>query len=404
MGHDGVGRRISVRAMRRLVAGVVVIVAAVLLLTEAAMQPTASDRVLLVGIYVAAGLVTVLAYSVGARLHRRVRSLRVQFNVVSISAVAVAALAVLLAARSMFLSDHDRNLVLVALLLGAALGIALAVAVGGEIAADLRKLARAAERVEDGDLGARTEVDRVDEVGEVASAFDAMAERLAATEAERAALLAAIGHDLRTPLSSLQASVEALEDGMATDPSRHLRGMASDVRHLRMLVEDLFLFSRLEAGTFLLSPEPVDVAELIEETISAVDAYAASRQVAVRFEAPGPVVADVDPTGVARVLRNLIDNAIRHSPERRDVTVALSRIDGGVRFDVRDEGPGFPDALRERAFDRFVRGDEARTRDAGAGLGLAIAKGIVEAHGGRISIGPGPGGMVSVELPGRPGG
>lgn len=390
--------------MRRLLAGVVVIVAAVLLVTEAAMQPTPSDRVLLVGIYVAAGVVTVLAYWIGTRLQRRVRSLRVQFNVVSVSAVAVAALAVLLAARSMFLSDHDRNLVLVALLLGAALGIALAVAVGGELAADLRKLAQTAERVKEGDLAARTDVDRADEVGEVASALDAMAARLAATETERSALLAAIGHDLRTPLSSLQASVEALEDGMASDPSRHLRGMASDVRHLRMLVEDLFLFSRLEAGTFQLSPEPVDVSELIEETISAIEAYAASRKVGVRFEAPGPIEAEVDATGVGRVLRNLIDNAIRHSPERCDVRVDLSRLDGGVRFDVHDEGPGFPDQLGDRAFERFVRGDEARTRDAGAGLGLAIARGIVEAHGGSISIGPGPGGSVSVELPERPGG
>ena len=388
--------------MRRLIAGVIGIVAAVLLVTEAAMQPTASDRLLLLGIYVAAAVVTVLAYVVGVRLHRRVRSLRVQFNVVSVSAVGVAALAVLLAAQSMFLSEHDRNLVLVALLLGAALGIALALAVGGALAADLRRLARTAERVEAGDLEARTGVDRADEVGDVAAALDAMTARLAATEAERSALLTAIGHDLRTPLSTLQASVEALEDGVAADPSRHLRGMASDVGHLRTLVEDLFLFSRLEAGTFRLSREPVDMAELVEETISAVEAYAASRDTGIRFEAHGPVEAEVDATGVARVLRNLLDNAIRHSPGGGEVEVSLDRADGAIRVEVRDEGPGFSDEIRDRAFERFVRGDEARTRDAGAGLGLAIARGIVQVHGGEIAIGPGPGGAVSLVLPERP--
>lgn len=388
--------------MRRLLALVVAIVAAVLLVTEAAMQPTDADRALLVGIYGAIAAVTVVAYLVVIRVNRRVGSLRLQFNVVSVAAVAVAALAVVLAAQSMFLSDHDRNLVLVALLLGAGLGIALALAVGGSLASDMQRIARAVERVRSGDLDARTGVDRADEVGDVAGALDAMTARLAATETERSALLAAIGHDLRTPLSSLQASVEALEDGIATDPARHLQGMASDVRHLRRLVDDLFLFSRLEAGTFVLAPEPVDVAELVEETIAAVEALAAGRDVRVRFDAPGPLQVEADPVGVARVLRNLLDNAIRHSPGGGTVEVGLRRLDGGVRFEVRDEGPGFPDDLRERAFDRFVRGDEARGRDAGAGLGLAIARGIVEAHGGSIAIGRGPGGSVAVSLPDRP--
>ncbi|HSJ28317.1 MAG TPA: HAMP domain-containing sensor histidine kinase [Acidimicrobiia bacterium] len=384
--------------MIRLVAAVAAIVAGVLLLTELSMQPSAAERTSLAGIYLVAATVTVLVFVIGRAASTRLRSIGSSLQLIAVASVGVAGLAVLLAAQTMFISVHDRNLVLAALVLGVGLGSALAIAFGRRAGDDLRRVSDAASRLARGELDARSGVDRRDEVGRLAETFDAMASQLGAAEHERGVFLASVGHDLRTPLASLRATLEALQDSVMVADDRLLAGMHRDVLHLQRLVEDLFLYAGTEAGTLTLHPESVDLAELADETAEVFAAVARNRDVDVRVAAPGSaVVVEVDPWAFGRVLRNLVDNAIRHSPPAGTVTVAVSVEDGRATVTVVDEGPGFTDL--SAPFARFSRGDEARTRDgSGAGLGLAIARGLVEAHGGVISIEPGPGGMVRIAL------
>jgi two-component system, OmpR family, sensor histidine kinase BaeS len=384
--------------MIRLVAAVAAIVAGVLLLTELSMQPTAAERTSLAGIYLVAAVVTVAVFLAGRAASTRLRSIGSSLQLIAVASVGVAVLAVLLAAQTMFISVHDRNLVLAALTLGVGLGSALAIAFGRRAGEDLRRVSEAAGRLARGELDARAGVDRRDEVGRLAATFDAMASQLGASQEERGVFLASVGHDLRTPLASLRATLEALQDSVMEVDDRLLAGMHRDVLHLQRLVEDLFLYAGTESGTLVLRPEMVDLAELADETAEVFGAIARGRGVDVRVTGPGwAVIVEADPWALGRVLRNLVDNAIRHSPLTGTVTVAVSLEDSRPTVTVIDEGPGFSDL--NRPFDRFTRGDDARTRDgSGAGLGLSIARGLVEAHGGSISLEPGPGGRVRVVL------
>ncbi|MGH9894775.1 MAG: HAMP domain-containing sensor histidine kinase, partial [bacterium] len=260
--------------------------------------------------------------------------------------------------------------------------------------------AAAARRAGQGDLSTRTSIERQDELGTAARAFDAMISRLEQSEEERRTLLTAVGHDLRTPLSSLQAAVEALQDGVAPDPPAYLRGMSHDLTLLRHLVDDLFLLARIDAGRLELKPIQIDLAELADEAVEAVTPTAADRRIRLRVQAPGRVGVVGDPTALGRVFRNLLANAVHHSPDAGEVRIELVKIGLRAETVVSDQGEGFGDEFKPRAFDRFVRADISRNRDSGgSGLGLAIAKGIVEAHGGTIVIEDGPGGRVRFALP-----
>jgi signal transduction histidine kinase len=292
---------------------------------------------------------------------------------------------------------------------GVGLGVVLAITVAGPLTADLRALAAAAGDVARGDLSVRTRIERADEVGVLARAIDTMVVRLGdlqrereRDEAARRQLFASISHDLRTPLASLQAATEALQDGVAADPDRYLRSMANDLDLLRGMVDDLFLVSRLDAGAVQLEPMAVDLVELADGAVEAMASVAARGVVDLAVDAGGPVHVTADPRAVTRVLRNLIDNAVRHAPPGSTVTVEVR---DGSRHSVRviDEGPGFDPAFAPLAFDVFSRADDARTRSGGTGLGLAIAKGLVEAHGGDIWVDAGDGGVVGFSLPGAAG-
>lgn len=383
--------------MRRLIIAAVSLVGVGLIVTETAMQPTAQERLALGSIYLGTAAITVLIFVVGRRM--RYGSLQVAVQMASIGVGLVTAVAVLLASQTMFLSDHDRNLVLLALALGTALGVSLAVAIGQSMGADLKRLSSTADRIADGMLTARTGVDRDDELGAAAEAIDAMAARLQATEDERRIFLASVGHDLRAPLASIRASVEALEDGLAVDPEAYLRGIARDVDHLARLVDDLFLLSRLEAGRLDLAKEHIDLTELADGAVEAVAALAERHGVTVSSTSDRSTPVTADEMALSRVVRNLIDNAVRHSPPGSEVTVeVVSDAAGGATLRVCDQGAGFDPAIRDAAFDRFVTADPSRS--GGAGLGLAIARGIVEAHGGSIAIEDGPGGRVAIRVPG----
>ncbi len=393
--------------MRRLLGLAALVVVTGVLVFEAAMQPTAKDRAILYLIFASVTAVTALLGWAIPRWATRFRSLRTTVQVLALAAVAVAGAAVGASALSMFIDPHDLRLVLVALGLGLGLGITLAVAIARPLAADLEALAATARRVGSGDLSARSGIERQDEVGTVAGAIDDMIGQLVRARAEREQqeearrhFLASIGHDLRTPLTALRAAVEALQDGIVPDPDRYLRSMARDVDLLEGLIDDLFLVARIEAGRLDLSLEDVDLAELADEAAEAMAPVSTARGVSVVVDVPGMVPARGEAQALGRVLRNLLDNAIRHSPEGGEVRVEVNPHTQGATVEVVDEGKGFPPEFAGRAFESFSRADPARVRaGGGAGLGLAIARGVVEAHGGRIWIGPGPGGRVGFLVP-----
>lgn len=393
--------------MRKLVALAAGVVAVILIVAEAAMQPSLEDRFVLSSMFGLAFLVTLVAGWALLRLTRRLGSLRTAVLMIPLGAVGVAAVTIGAAAVTMFLSAHDLRLTLVALALGVGLGTSLALTVTRPLADDLERLSGTARQVTRGNLAARTGVDRPDEVGAVAGAMDRMIEELEALEVERQrnetsrrSFLTAISHDLRTPLTSLQAAVESLQDGVAPDPQRYLRSMARDLQTLRGLVDDLFMLTTIEAGDLDLHPVRVDAVELVEEILEAMRPLGESRNVRLVLDTRGPVPLEADPRAVARVVRNLVDNAVRHTPTSTEVRVTVNSDQGAVQVRVRDRGPGFPDDFRKAAWEDAARADVSRSRDgARAGLGLTIARGLVEAHRGRIWIEDGEGGEVVFRLP-----
>ncbi len=205
-------------------------------------------------------------------------------------------------------------------------------------------------------------------------------------ERARRELVASVSHDLRTPLASLRLLVESVDDGVATGETRdrYLSEMRTHVEVLTDLIDDLFELSRIEAGEISWTMRQVELRELIDDTVAAMRAPAEARGVALAAELPaGDFVAQANAEKLQRVLFNLIQNAIRHTPADGSVTVRARNAGGGVEVEVADEGEGIAAGEGDRVFDPFYRGEESRNGD-GAGLGLAISRAIVEAHGGRI--------------------
>jgi signal transduction histidine kinase len=230
----------------------------------------------------------------------------------------------------------------------------------------------------------------------------AMEERMRRdVEAARRQLIAAASHDLRTPLASLRLLVESIDDGVATGETRdrYLREIRTHVAVLSDLVDDLFELSRIEAGEIAWTMRRVELGELIGDTVAAMRAPAEEKGVRLATEVPAAgVVAEADAEKVQRVLFNLIQNAIRHTPSDGSVNVRAHADGGRVEVEVADDGEGIAAGDGERVFEAFYRGDASRGDD-GAGLGLAISRAIVEAHGGRIWLEDGhPGTRVRFTL------
>jgi signal transduction histidine kinase len=233
-----------------------------------------------------------------------------------------------------------------------------------------------------------------DEIAELARAAEEMSVRLAEHEARRSAaerarkdLIAAISHDLRTPLTSLRLLAQGIEDGLL-DSDQVEQGYAEEmgvhVRSLSAMVDDLFELTRLEAGDIHWSIQRVSVDQLVGETVDAMRPQAAAKRIAVRTRVPRDLAAaEANPEKLQRVLFNLIQNAIRHTPEDGSVTVAAGSAGQTIEVEVADTGCGIPAPERERVFEPFFRGDSSRG-SGGSGLGLSICRAIIEVHGGRI--------------------
>jgi signal transduction histidine kinase len=288
--------------------------------------------------------------------------------------------------------------------------------VAGALAASLQALTEGARRMAAGEQGVRVSVPSDDEVGDLARAFNRMAAEIEAAfrrqrESERARvdLIAAVSHDLRTPLASLRAMAEALHDGVVDDPDsvrRYLRAIQGDIQRLSALIDDLFELSQLDAGALRLDRQPVAIAELVAETAASMQAQAERKAIRLDcvFEGAAATV-EVDPLRVHRVLANLLQNAVRHTPAGGRVVVQAYDRPGEVEVRVADTGEGISAHALPHVFEPFYRGDPARGREqGGAGLGLAIARGLVEAHGGRIwaESTAGQGATVGFTLPKAP--
>ena len=269
----------------------------------------------------------------------------VRFVVAMLAVLGVAVIMIAIAAQSMFINEHDQRLlmwVLVPAVLGAAL---VAMLMARPVARDASKICEAAMRVADGDLSARTGVVRSDELGEAAAMFDTMVDRLDAIERERAVMLSSISHDLRTPLAALRASVEAIRDGVAPDPDAYLSGMERQIRALASLVDDLQLHSRIVSGTFDMTRTQLDLTELADEAMETLRPLAETRQVSLLLEAEHRVTIEADGSQLARVIRNLLENAIRHAPGGSVVLVQIASTGHSATLPRRRPGRRFPSGL-----------------------------------------------------------
>jgi signal transduction histidine kinase len=347
------------------------------------------------------GLLTVLAGHALVTRRRRLGGLRRQFAAVAVFVVVQGAVVVAVFIDRMFLSAHDAALAAVVVGWAAVLGLWSLHLLGGRALADLDAVRATLAAVARGERAVRTGVEGTGEIAELAADVDVMVARLDGEERARRTLVAAVSHDLRTPVTALRLLSEAVEDGVVDGPTaeEYVRRMRTHVGVLGDLIDDLFELSRLESGELRWSMEHVALGELVHDAVEAMRPEATASSVAVRavLEAGDPLALG-DRARLQRVLFNLIQNAIRHTPPDGSVTVRAERAEGGVQIEVADTGAGIPKEERTRVFEAFHRLDPSRS-DGGAGLGLAISRAIVEAHGGRIWVADaGPGTRIRVWL------
>jgi len=316
-------------------------------------------------------------------------------------------------AQMMFASQHDLLLAIVLLIFAGGMAMALGYFLSTTITERVHLLKEAAERLADGQLDTRVPVNGRDEVAALAESFNQMAARLEAADQKqrelerlRADLIAWVGHDLQTPLASIRAILEALADGVVDEPQtirRYLQTAQRDVRALSALIDDLFQMAQLDAGGLPLDRAESSLTDLISDTLESFSALAAQQSVRLAGDAdPNIDPVFMDTQRIGRVLNNLVGNALRHTPAGGQVTITARRTGSGVEICVSDTGEGIRAEDLPHLFERFYRGEKSRSRrSGGAGLGLAIARGIVEAHGGsmRVVSEPGQGAAFSFTLP-----
>jgi signal transduction histidine kinase len=268
----------------------------------------------------------------------------------------------------------------------AALALAMARWLARGMTQPLRDMARAARRMETGDYSVRVGTASRDEVGQLAAAFNNMSAELESVERLRRDLVANVSHELKTPISALRAHLENLLDGVERPDPETLQVMLSQSERLGRLIDQLLDLSRIESGELRLNRTAVALHALVRAVLSEIEVARADRRVRVRDAVPDdlpPVLVDAE--RVHQVLFNLLDNAVRFTPPGGEVTVAAHPVNGSCEVAVSDTGPGIAAEHLPRLFERFYRADAARSRgDGGTGIGLAIARSVVEAHGGRI--------------------
>jgi len=369
-----------------------------------------SDTVTLVAMAAGgAALAAALAAVLGFRSLTSVRGLLVLTALVPVAATVAGAAA---ASWLMFLSDHDLRALVVVLVVSGSVGLCTALILSERVAEGTGAIVELARAVDSGPVRLDRRRPLPDELRTVADELEDASRRLfeagtreQAMDASRRELVAWVSHDLRTPLAGIRAMSEALEDGVVDDAdtvARYHRTIRQEADRLAGLVDDLFELSRIHAGALVLAPEAVPLADVVGDAVAGASVAATAKGVLLegRADEPSPLV-ELSTPEMARVVRNLLDNAIRHTPAGGRVEV-IAGLDGDrAVVVVADACGGLADHDLDRVFDLAYRGDEARTPgDGRAGLGLAIAKGLVEAHHGHIAVAnAGPGCRFTVSLP-----
>ncbi len=373
-----------------------------LALTMLILGAAITDLQLLAQILFASEALTLALGFVAYRVVQRGRRASVNLKIALTFALGlgITFLNILFVSIPMFISKQDTALLSILLVFAALVALGFGQVMARSITGGLRQLADAAEKIAAGDLSARARVDSGDEVEMLAASFNQMVARLSALqqrekemEAARRSLVAAVSHDLRTPLTSLRAMIEAINDGVVADDAgvkNYLWLAQNEIQNLSRLVDDLFELTQMDGGGAAFVKEPGSLRDLISDTLESMRAQAHARGV----EISGAVAPEVDPVPMhafklQRVLFNLLQNALRHTPRGGNVRVTAELRDAGaqVRVQVQDSGEGIAADDLPRVFAPFYRGDKSRARDSGgAGLGLAIARGFIEAHQGTIGV------------------
>jgi signal transduction histidine kinase len=303
-------------------------------------------------------------------------------------------------ARLMFISSHDRGVVTMVSAVSGLVALLVAVAVGVAIARWSKAL-REDARLLDAHGSFVSAPRGPSELQALSAELERTSRRLeesrlreARLEGSRRELVSWVSHDLRTPLAGMRAMTEALEDGMADDPARYHRQIRAEVDRMVRMVDDLFELSRIHAGVLTLTQETVALTDVVSEALAGADPVARARSVRLGGSVEQGLAVTADPVGLSRVLTNLVMNAVRHTPADGTVEIRGRSVPDGVELSVSDQCGGIAEKDLERVFDLAWRGGAGRTPDraeelagvSGAGLGLAIVRGIVEAHHGVVRV------------------
>lgn len=397
-----------------LLTGILLALAVAVLLFNVLMQPPAAQTIALV---TTLSVTSLLSLGIGYWLYRRgwARSTSLARTLVLtyIWAALLTLFNVGVMQQQMFASQHDLILSGVLLLFAAIIAATFGIFVSASVTDDLQNLAATAQQLAGGDLSARVEVNGRDEIAQVGQVFNGMADQLqqaADQQAEldhlRRDLIAWTSHDLRTPLTSIRVRVEALNDGLVDDietQQRFYKDIRADVMALNKLIDDLFELAQLDAGSFRMEKSPYVLGDFISDCLQRFQIVADQKEIDLTGQVDSAVgLVPLNATKLGRVLDNLISNAIRYTPNGGRVWVTAVRQPTNIEVTVQDSGPGFNPADLPHVFDQFYRGEEARSRaTGGAGLGLAIAQGVVLAHEGSIwaQNAPEGGAIVKFSLP-----
>lgn len=267
----------------------------------------------------------------------------------------------------------------------------------------IRELTEATHAVTEGDLGAQVSVRSQDEMGKLAAAFNQMSADLARSTETRKQMTADIAHELRTPLSLIIGHAEAVHDGVLAASKENFEIVREEAMRLEHLVDDLRTLSLADAGELSISPQKISPQKLLSDLQTTYQYIASQKSVKISLDIASKIpMLNIDPVRMTQVLTNILDNALRHTPEGGQIVLSARNVEDGVELSVQDSGPGIQGEDANRIFNRFYRADASRTRDdGGSGLGLAIAKSIVQAHRGQIYAEsmPGLGLTVTIKLP-----
>lgn len=367
------------------------------------MRPPVGDLTSLLQLLSLTGLASA---ALGYALHRmgvwrRLPSLGVSITLGYLFAAGLTLLNVWLTARLMFINEHDFVLGTLLLVFAAVISVGFGYFIAMSVTEPLRRLAGGAQRVSEGDFSTRVALTGRDEVAQLGQAFDEMAARLEdaqrqshTLESARRDLVAGASHDLRTPLSSLRAMMDALSEGVVTDPdtvARYLAQSQAEISRMSALIDDLFELAQLDAGLPDLPIEPASLHDLISDSVGAFQPLADEKGVSLAaVVSEGLDAVPMAAEHISRVLTNLLENALRHTPPGGRIELRAAAEGSRAVVSVLDTGEGIhPDDL-PHVFDRFYRGESSRSRKGyargGSGLGLAIARGMVAAHGGEITV------------------